>query len=288
MSLDKPKKGHSIPLRPKTQAQADVPSNVAADILGSMPPFLRNPPEFLDSSGRALHRGLVTRWIIKQVRERRSTLEANAEPRAPESSNGSYAIIAQKDESVGGMQRVNGEIRLAPGKRQSAAPSDGAKHADLTLRVVGDRGTVEILHAVGGATSVAASTVRAEVGRRFELFFHIASAEAARVQVELVHVGALNVEPLVLGDDFDAVPPPTAAPTDDWLDRVTSEFRCVYEHIARHGVIDEAEVVAALGGARAVRRFSSTIDAERDKLPFAVRVEPTAVGKRWVREGGPR
>ena len=211
-------------------------------------------------------------------------------------SSGRYVIVARKDDGVGGMHRVSGEVRLAEDHQLSLSFAQ-AKDADVALRVVGDAGVVEIVYAGGGATSVAASTVRAEVGRRFEVFFRIAGAKAERVQVELAHVGALDVEPAVLGEYFEASVAAVASASTSvaaatapgpWLDQVASEFRGVYERLARHGVIDEVEVVAELGGARAARRFSSTIDAEREKLPFGVRVEQGPSGKRWVREGGQR
>lgn len=55
-------------------------------------------------------------------------------------------------------------------------------------------------------------------------------------------------------------------------------------HIEKHGSITETEIIAMLGNARAARRFALNFDHYLTKLPFGVRSESNASGKRYVRE----
>jgi hypothetical protein len=58
----------------------------------------------------------------------------------------------------------------------------------------------------------------------------------------------------------------------------------VFEHIARHGSITEAEVRHMLGSGRQYRRFSRRIEEYVTKVSFDLRVETVGGTKRYVRE----
>jgi hypothetical protein len=70
-----------------------------------------------------------------------------------------------------------------------------------------------------------------------------------------------------------------------WTEVVEDEgIRGVFIHIEKHGSITEAEIITMLGNARAARRFALNFDTYLIKLPFRVRSESNASGKRYVRE----
>jgi len=86
------------------------------------------------------------------------------------------------------------------------------------------------------------------------------------------------------------VGPPTPVQGGDlelsWADGLADEgARRVFLHIDKHGAITEVEAVGFLGSQRAFRRFSLEFDGYLKKVPFKVRVEPAADGKRYVKEG---
>jgi hypothetical protein len=59
----------------------------------------------------------------------------------------------------------------------------------------------------------------------------------------------------------------------------------VFEHLAVHGTVTEAEASSMLGGPRAVRRFAVRFEEFAQKVPFSVRIDMVAGSKRYVREG---
>jgi hypothetical protein len=71
-----------------------------------------------------------------------------------------------------------------------------------------------------------------------------------------------------------------------WAQLLTDEgARRVFLHLATHGSITEHEVTGFLGSPRAYRRFTLEFDAHAQMVPFRVRIEPLADGKRYVKEG---
>lgn len=60
--------------------------------------------------------------------------------------------------------------------------------------------------------------------------------------------------------------------------------RQVFAHLERHGSITEEELIHLLGSHRSVRRFALAFDKYLKQVPFDVRIENTANGKRYVRQ----
>lgn len=72
----------------------------------------------------------------------------------------------------------------------------------------------------------------------------------------------------------------------EWRQRFDSpEVRSVFEHLGRHGTINEGELITKLGSARAFRRFSAEFENHARHAPFRVRIESGAEGKRYVKDG---
>lgn len=91
-------------------------------------------------------------------------------------------------------------------------------------------------------------------------------------------------------DEGDVVPvsTPSSIPTNHgsaWHDSFEDEnIRAVFIHLQRHGSVTENELTQFLGGARKARSFSLAFEEYLKKVPFSVRIETTASGKRYVKE----
>jgi len=64
--------------------------------------------------------------------------------------------------------------------------------------------------------------------------------------------------------------------------------RRLFEHLAEHSAVTEAEAVTLLGSPRAVRKFSNEFEEYEKRAPFRVRIDVVAGVKRYVREGAER
>ncbi len=91
-------------------------------------------------------------------------------------------------------------------------------------------------------------------------------------------------------DEPEVVPanmpsPVTSIHNSAWQDSFEDEnIRAVFIHLQRHGSVTENELTQFLGGARKARSFSLAFEEYLKKVPFSVRIETTASGKRYVKE----
>jgi chromosome segregation ATPase len=70
-----------------------------------------------------------------------------------------------------------------------------------------------------------------------------------------------------------------------WHERfVDNPHLAVLQHIEKHGTITEAEASNKLGNARSVRQFANKLEEYAQKLPFAIRVESSPAGNRYIKE----
>jgi hypothetical protein len=143
---------------------------------------------------------------------------------------------------------------------------------------------------VAGSGKMKAGRIQAPVKEEWvEVFFSLEGEADERVQVEVFHPDNIHrVEPavadrmfVVVGRKKDAV----ASPRSGWESAIEDEgARGIFEHLAEHGSMTEEEIIRKLGSARAARRFALNFDAHLKLLPFKVRSETNASGKRYVRE----
>jgi hypothetical protein len=109
---------------------------------------------------------------------------------------------------------------------------------------------------------------------------------SASPEVSFSVVGTLAEPP----DEPATVPESTPSPTSPtlssaWQDSFEDEnIRAVFIHLQRHGSVTENELTQFLGGARKARSFSLAFEEYLEKVPFSVRIETTASGKRYVKE----
>jgi hypothetical protein len=136
-----------------------------------------------------------------------------------------------------------------------------------------------------------------------EVLFDLTGPQDERVQIEVYGPETeAEIVPVLLEASFravgtlpetpdatDAVPASTPIPipvnSSAWQDSFEDEnIRAVFIHLQRHGSVTENELTQFLGGARKARSFSLAFEEYLKKVPFSVRIETTASGKRYVKE----
>jgi hypothetical protein len=87
------------------------------------------------------------------------------------------------------------------------------------------------------------------------------------------------------GEPVSTLSPIPTNPSSAWHDSFEDEnIRAVFIHLQRHGSVTENELTQFLGGARKARSFSLAFEEYLKKVPFSVRIETTASGKRYIKE----
>jgi hypothetical protein len=122
-----------------------------------------------------------------------------------------------------------------------------------------------------------------------EVYFPEAEAETESATPE-AYFRAVGASPDALQEESEApttsTPIPVPIPqSSTWQDSFEDEnIRTVFIHLQRHGSVTEHELTQFLGGARKARSFSLAFEEYLKKVPFSVRIETTASGKRYVKE----
>ena len=204
-----------------------------------------------------------------------------------------YKVSATRKPAVAGMHCLSARVAHAAGSLDFASIFE----LDLALRVPeSPEVRVELCEIRGGAR-LSSGTVIATVGEEFELFFRLAGGADSRVSIELYHPSReASVEPCMLKERFDVVgrvAVATPARRNDvpsqaeaWLAAFTEEgVRRVFQHLAQHGTVTEAEVTEMLGSARESRKFSRQFEQHAASAPFTIRIDSVSGVKRYVREG---
>jgi len=206
-----------------------------------------------------------------------------------------YQVSGHPRDPVGGMHCLEGRIDMVS---QRALAFGGARSIELGLRAVDAPGVQVKLCQVRGQVELAGGVIQARVAEPFELFFELSGPSQGRVRVELVHPSAVaEVAPCVVGrfavsgvgGPAPADEPAPAPAGDGWLAELPEGgVRELFEHLAAHGIVTEAEAVRMLGSPRAARAFSRRFECHAAKAPFEVRIDAVGGVKRYVREGDSR
>lgn len=225
--------------------------------------------------------------VIPVLTVRRERAQAAAQVR--------YEVEAKRDRDVMGARRINLRVRTAAGQLGFAARGEVV----LGVRAVGNAEVRAVLRDLTGPGALQDGTVRVPADADWtQLFFSLEGPASGLVRIEVYHPeNRENVSPARMEDWFEvdhrrgapvAPPPPTVGEERElsWADGLADEgTRRVFVHLDAHGSVTEAEVTGFLGSPRAFRRFSLEFDGYLKKVPFKVRVEPGAEGKRYVKEG---
>lgn len=205
-----------------------------------------------------------------------------------------YVLEAKARDGVAGMHCLEAKAVVAV---QMGLNFGGVREIELGVRAVDSPDVqVELCQTRGGAR-LEAGAVMATVGESFELFFRLTGTSDARVLVELYHPGSeADLPPCMLDTRFavavmrQSSPVPavvTSVDRQDWLEQLPEEgVRQVFQQLALHGEVTEAEAATMLGGQRALRRFSVRFEQFAAMAPFGVRIDSVAGVKRYVRESG--
>ncbi|MGB8297555.1 MAG: BREX-6 system phosphatase PglZ [Polyangia bacterium] len=200
-----------------------------------------------------------------------------------------YEAEAKAEDDALGFHRLS--LRLVfPRNIQNNLAYVGPRTVDLDLRVPGRADIRALVREVSGAGILKAGRIQAPVKEEWvEVFFSLEGTADERVPVEVYHPDNIHrVQPkvvdglfAVVGKDKDAV----VALRPDWASAIDDEgTRGIFLHLAEHRSITEEEIIRKLGTARAARRFALGLDENLKRLPFKVRSETNASGKRYVRE----
>ena len=212
-----------------------------------------------------------------------------------------FGMVAEEREGVGGMHCLAVTVQVIA---QQGLHFGSPREVELGMRVREVPGVQVELCQTRGKARLVGGTVHASVGEGFELFFRLTGRSDARVLVELYHpMASLDLDPCVPDARFAVTalraptqPPPPPAPGEPppaptatataWLQQIPEGgMRQIFEHLAAHGSITEAEATKMMGSARAYRKFANAIDDLKKKAPFDVRTEVLGAIKRHVREG---
>lgn len=204
-----------------------------------------------------------------------------------------YEVEAKRERDVMGVRRLSLRVRTSAGQLGFATRGEVV----LGLRAVGAGEVQPVLRDLEGPGTLQDGTLRLPADADWsKLFFSLEGPASERVRIEVYHPeNRENVTPARPEDWFEVDHrrgAPSSQPTAPgereltWIDAFVEEgARKVFIHLNKHGSITEAEVTAFLGSPRAFRRFSLDFDEHIRKVPFKVRIETAADGKRYVKEG---
>jgi len=210
----------------------------------------------------------------------------------------SYRVEARAEGEIADMHALSAQVLV---EAQGGLSFGGRGEVELGLEVVdAPEVRVELCH-VRGAAQLRGGGLHVKVEQPFEVFFKLFGAQDTRVRVRLRHMGsAAEVRPLILEARFavsthhEAAPPaprvlkaPRVEPdAKAWLKTLPEGgVRALFEHLALHGTINEAEAIRILGSPRKARSFARKFEGYAAKAPFSIRVDTAGGGKYYVREG---
>lgn len=206
---------------------------------------------------------------------------------------GSFEILAERVEVPGGQtNRVSLKLR----GEQGTLAFVSSDRIELTFEPVEEGLELEVTHIGPTGDLASESSVYVEPGGHYDIEFVIRGSSDSRTPVLISSTSRHEqIEPLtpeeffeVTGSASPAAQPGAAAgqaaPESNWMAIEDEKARGVLKHVATHGSVTEAEATRMLGGARQFRRFSRQINQWQRFLSFNVRVEPSAAGKRYVKE----
>lgn len=203
-----------------------------------------------------------------------------------------YLAEVKAERELLGFSRLQLRVKPAPGVQLTFI---GSRTVSLALRVP-NRPDIHLTIKDAPDIEVKNQVLQVPVeGDWIEVLFNLKGLQGERVPVEVYHPeGTEEVEPIITSDLFNVsgtLQVTAQAPTPDevgrleWQNRLEDEgVRQVFLHLQQHGSITEVELTQMLGNARKVRRFSIEFEEHLKQVPFSVRIETTASGKRYVRQ----
>ena len=206
-----------------------------------------------------------------------------------------YIIEAEALSQAFGCNRLRLRLQPAP-ESQGVLQFSGSGAINLALQVVPKRDDIKVLiKEVTGATVNNQIICISHNQDWAEVFFDLAGPQTERVRVEVFHPDRIeqvaSVAPVEFFDvSSQGTPEPVnietvIASSDDWQNSFEDEgVRRIFVHLQQHGSITEIEMTQMLGKPSQFRRFSRDFETYLSRVPFSVRIENTASGKRYVKQ----
>lgn len=203
-----------------------------------------------------------------------------------------YLVEVKAEKELLGFSRLQLRVKPAPGVQLTFI---GARMIGLSLRVV-DRPDIQLTIQDAQGLEIKNQVLQVPVESDWsEVVFSLKGQQGERVPIEVYHPeGIEDVELSLTVDLFnvsgtlprtEATEAPSPLQSSEWYERFDDVgIRQVFLHLQQHGSITEAELTQMLGSARQVRRFSMDFETHLQKVPFSVKIETTASGKRYVKQ----
>lgn len=207
-----------------------------------------------------------------------------------------YQIEAKAEPAIAGYSRLR--VKVAPAATaQGILSFTHAQTINLSLRVP-QRPDIDVSIAEIPGATLKNQQIQLSVEQGWvEVLFSLVGVEDDRVKVEVYQSdGTVDIEPALIDSYFEVSGSKVIAkesrqttlattPDEYWQSGFEDDnIRSIFEHIHQHGAITEAELNNRLGSPRKVRRFAAKFETYLQKIPFLVRVESSASGKRYVKD----
>jgi len=224
-------------------------------------------------------------------------------------------VVRQRYAAGGNVQRYLLEVAQAPAflgaqccrvrvrvERGSSFDLTADSEIELTVTAAGDPAVQTVLRDARGARVDAGRLFVSTDGDEAEVYFTLTGPADGRTRLRVFALEQGVAEPVTSRDWFEVtgrgqIGPETSASGGAlvqtqqsrepaaWSDGIEDPgYRQVLAHIQAHAMVTEAELVEMLGSSRRARRFARHLDGMLERLPFAIRVETTHDGKRYVKE----
>ena len=202
-----------------------------------------------------------------------------------------YRLEVQPDSDILGLSRLRVRVVAIPNPQGVLAFATISQLA-IALRVPDNPNILVELRDASGATIKGQQAI-VTVGEQWaELFFALTATIDGHTRVEVYHPTGIAQIETACPTTYFKVAGSTHQPTDEitvkgdrWQDRFDNPaIAKVFVHLFEHGSIVEAELTQMLGSARQARKFASDIEELARNVPFDVKVEMAASGKRYVKQ----
>ncbi|MGC1308316.1 MAG: BREX-6 system phosphatase PglZ [Phormidesmis sp.] len=211
-----------------------------------------------------------------------------------------YVIEAEVRSAIAGFERVQVKVKPAA-NAQGVLTFTGARQINLSLRVP-NRPDIDVDIAEAPDAQLKNQQVQIAIDQDWvEILFKLKGPKDERIKLEVYHSdGAEDVQPTLIDTYFDVAGSKqksgekaagkvtqvinSTEPASDWQSSFEdTSIRDVFLHLAQYNAITETELTRLLGSPRKVRQFALHFETHLQKVPFAVSVETTSSGKRYVK-----
>jgi hypothetical protein len=207
-----------------------------------------------------------------------------------------YLIEARAERGILDYSRICIKVKPAPSPQGVLSFVD-AKTINVALRVP-DRPDIQITIKDVIGEGINNQQLQIPVDRDWvEVLFDLKGQSDERVRVEVFHPDSTqDVESIIIQEYFNVSGSLKVAlsssevqkvenNSNDWQNNFEDPAVAkVFIHIQKHNSITETELTQILGNARKMRRFSVDFEEYLKKVPFAVKIEITNNGKRYVKQ----